>query len=136
MEAGRRATDDALGKKSDACKRLTRVPSPTDGSRRLDKSKWIVGTTDVEIEVNGMMTYDRAIIKMDPEKIANVTRRLYEPPPVITPLIATSQVEPQDWRYTTAAPNAAWTRPDFDDSNWEGPGGFGTRQTPATGGPD
>jgi hypothetical protein len=27
-------------------------------------------TTDVEIEVNGLMTYDRAITKMDPEKVA------------------------------------------------------------------
>jgi hypothetical protein len=90
-------------------------------------------TTDVEIEVNGMMTYDRSIIKIDPEQIANATRRLYEPPPVIKPLVATSQVRPQDWRYTTVAPIAAWTKPDFDDSNWnQGLGGFGTKQTPAT----
>jgi hypothetical protein len=33
-------------------------------------------TTDVEIEVNGLMTYDRAIIKMDPEKIAPINRAL------------------------------------------------------------
>ncbi|KPK86652.1 MAG: beta-galactosidase [Bacteroides sp. SM23_62_1] len=32
-------------------------------------------TTDVEIEVNGLMTYDRAVIKMDPEKLFNMNRR-------------------------------------------------------------
>lgn len=36
-------------------------------------------TTDVEIEVNGLMTYDRAVIKMDPEAIAKANSRLYEP---------------------------------------------------------
>ncbi len=34
-------------------------------------------TTDVEIEVNGLMTYDRAMIKMDVEKVAAANRRLY-----------------------------------------------------------
>jgi beta-galactosidase/beta-glucuronidase len=33
-------------------------------------------TTDVEIEVNGLMTYDRAIIKMNPEQIAKANRAL------------------------------------------------------------
>lgn len=31
-------------------------------------------TTDVEIEINGLMTYDRAIIKMDAEKVAAANR--------------------------------------------------------------
>lgn len=34
-------------------------------------------TTDVEIEVNGLMTYDREIIKMDSEKISAANRALY-----------------------------------------------------------
>ena len=33
-------------------------------------------TSDVEIEVNGLMTYDRAIIKMDAERIAAANRKL------------------------------------------------------------
>jgi len=33
-------------------------------------------TTDVEIEVNGLMTYDRAIIKMDPARVANLNNEL------------------------------------------------------------
>lgn len=35
-------------------------------------------TTDVEIEVNGLMTYDRRVIKMDPKAIAEANRRLYD----------------------------------------------------------
>ncbi|HEX5473966.1 MAG TPA: glycoside hydrolase family 2 TIM barrel-domain containing protein [Vicinamibacterales bacterium] len=34
-------------------------------------------TSDVEIEVNGLMTYDRAIVKMDRAKVAAANRRLY-----------------------------------------------------------
>lgn len=35
-------------------------------------------TTDVEIEVNGYLTYDRALLKMDREKITAVHRRMFE----------------------------------------------------------
>jgi beta-galactosidase/beta-glucuronidase len=37
-------------------------------------------TTDVEIEVNGLMTYDRAVLKFDAERMAAWHRRLVEPP--------------------------------------------------------
>ena len=33
-------------------------------------------TTDVEIEVNGLMTYDRAVIKMDPEKVRTIAAEI------------------------------------------------------------
>jgi hypothetical protein len=39
-------------------------------------------TTDVEIEVNGLMTYDRKVIKMDPDKLALINTGYL--PPVIT----------------------------------------------------
>ncbi len=35
-------------------------------------------TTDVEIEVNGLMTYDRAVIKMDKERVAAANRSVYK----------------------------------------------------------
>jgi hypothetical protein len=35
-------------------------------------------TTDVEIEVNGLMTYDREIIKMDRERVQQGCKKLYE----------------------------------------------------------
>jgi len=31
-------------------------------------------TTDVEIEVNGLMTYDREVVKMDLKKVAEANR--------------------------------------------------------------
>jgi beta-galactosidase/beta-glucuronidase len=34
-------------------------------------------TTDVEIEVNGLLTYDRAVVKMDAARIAEANKRLY-----------------------------------------------------------
>jgi hypothetical protein len=90
-------------------------------------------TTDVEVEVNGFMTYDRAMIKMDEGKIAAANRRLYLPPPTIKTIVSTSQQEGQQWRYTTAKPADGWQQEEFDDSSWQkGPGGFGTKGTPGT----
>jgi len=88
-------------------------------------------TTDVEIEVNGLMTYDRAMIKMDVEKAAAANRRLYLPPPVVKTIVPTSQKQGQNWRYTTSEPRIGWYRTGFLDSAWqEGKGGFGTEGTP------
>ncbi len=48
-------------------------------------------TTDVEVEVNGFMTYDRAMVKMDAKRIAAANRKLYLPPPVIKTIVPTAQ---------------------------------------------
>ena len=88
-------------------------------------------TTDVEIEVNGLMTYDRAVIKMDEKQIAAAARKLYAPPGTVTTIVPTSEQTPQQWRYTTTPPDANWMNSDFDDSGWQaGNGGFGTEGTP------
>ncbi|MFG0284678.1 MAG: sugar-binding domain-containing protein [Phycisphaerales bacterium JB039] len=88
-------------------------------------------TTDVEIEVNGLMTYDRAVIKVDAERAAEAAQRLHEPPPVVETLVPTSAESGARWRYTFNEPVGDWMAPEFDDSAWEiGPGGFGTEGTP------
>ncbi|MFG0330494.1 MAG: glycoside hydrolase family 2 protein [Phycisphaerales bacterium] len=88
-------------------------------------------TTDVEIEVNGVMTYDRAVIKLDPERVRNANHQLHTPPPIVRPVVPSSRDDPQEWRYTTEPPNEDWHREDFDDSLWKtGPGGFGRAETP------
>ena len=88
-------------------------------------------TTDVEVEVNGLMTYDRALVKMDANKVAAANRKLYLPPPVVQTVLPTSRKEPQEWRYTTRKPAKGWQTAGFEDSSWKkGPGGFGTRGTP------
>ncbi len=88
-------------------------------------------TTDVEIEVNGLMTYDRAMIKVNAEEVRAANEKLYLPPPQIIALSPTSELSGQVWRYTTTEPTKGWQESDFDDSNWEiGKGGFGTKETP------
>lgn len=86
--------------------------------------------TDVETELNGLLTYDRKVLKPDRRRIEAA---------VLTPLaefayaavVPTSQAAGQTWQYTTAAPAANWTTPGFNDSSWSsGPGGFGTAGTP------
>ena len=91
-------------------------------------------TTDVEIEVNGLMTYDRAMVKMDKKAITAANKKMYlppPPPPIITPLSPTSQKEGVSWQFTTEKPADKWTAVNFDDSAWKkGPGGFGEPTTP------
>jgi hypothetical protein len=88
-------------------------------------------TTDVEIEVNGLMSYDREVIKLDAERVAAANARLWLPPPIVTPILPSSRETPQLWHYTTTEPADDWYRPGFDTSAWaEGPGGFGTEETP------
>ncbi len=88
-------------------------------------------TSDVEIEVNGLMTYDRAIIKMDVEKVAAANRGEFPPPPMVKTIVPTSRKQAIEWRYTTDEPPQGWSAADFDDSSWKkGPGGFGEPTTP------
>ena len=90
-------------------------------------------TTDVEIEVNGLMTYDRSMIKMDADRAAAAARRLFLPPPVIKTVVPASREQGQAWRYTVSEPATGWQQSDFDDSAWQkGSGGFGTKGTPGS----
>ena len=88
-------------------------------------------TTDVEIEVNGLLTYDREVLKFDPAEMAKWHKELFGPPPVYAEVLPTSQKTAQTWKYTTEKPDAAWVKPEFDAAKWkEGPGGFGSKGTP------
>jgi beta-galactosidase/beta-glucuronidase len=92
-------------------------------------------TTDVEGEVNGLMTYDRAEVKFDVEAIQRLHRWLFAPQETIqlTPLVPTSETAPQTWRYVTTAPADNWSQPEYDDTEWqEGEGGFGEASTPGS----
>ena len=86
---------------------------------------------DQEIECNGVMTYDREVLKLDTERVAAATQKLYETPPTIKTVVATSQDISQTWRYTTTEPAEDWHENDFDDADWNsGPGGFGYYDLP------
>jgi hypothetical protein len=87
-------------------------------------------TTDVETECNGLMTYDREVLKVDEARVreANTGRG---PRISIKPVVPTAQTSPADWRYTTEQPSDSWFAKEFDDSSWKtGKSGFGTKGTP------
>ncbi|MBX3399385.1 MAG: beta-galactosidase [Gemmataceae bacterium] len=88
-------------------------------------------TTDVEIEVNGFLTYDREMMKLDIDETAKWHKALFGPPPVVKELVPTSETTAQTWKITMYPPAAEWTKPEFDDSKWaEKKGGFGAKGTP------
>ncbi len=88
-------------------------------------------TTDVEVEVNGLMTYDRAVLKVDPKETAKWHKRLFSGNMPIRTLLETSQTTPQPWHYTFDKPADNWMKPDFTADGWKsGKGGFGTKITP------
>ena len=77
--------------------------------------------------MNGHMTYDREVIKMNPRRAARAARKLFDVKhAAIAPLVASSQETPHDWRYTTVEAASGWEQADFDDSSWQlAPAGFG-----------
>jgi hypothetical protein len=115
---------------TDAYVALLEKVHPLIGSPGLSAAVY-TQTTDVEIEVNGLMTYDRAIIKPDAARVRAANALLFTPPPVLRTIIETSRDAPVEWRYTTSRPDERWSAADFDASAWSAaPGGFGTRNTP------
>jgi hypothetical protein len=88
-------------------------------------------TTDVEVECNGWLTYDRKVAKVDAAQAAAAARTLYAAPGHLAVVAPTARDGLTRWRWTTAEPPADWAAPAFDDQGWdEGPGGFGTKGTP------
>jgi hypothetical protein len=60
-------------------------------------------TTDVEGEVNGLLTYDREVLKVDEARTRDAN--LGKGPRVdVATLIKTAQDEPAEWKYTTENP--------------------------------
>jgi hypothetical protein len=83
---------------TDAYLNLIRKLHPMTGDQGLSAAVY-TQTTDVEVEVNGLMTYDRAMIKMDVPAVAAANKTLCTPPqprkaegdkliPPATPLVA------------------------------------------------
>jgi len=91
-------------------------------------------TTDVEVEVNGLFTYDREVTKVDVARVAAANKKVQGPPPpppriiTLTPTAESARVE---WAFTTENPPTNWSATSFNDAAWRrGPGGFGTHGTP------
>ncbi len=86
--------------------------------------------SDVEIELAGLRTFDRKILKPDLRRMqkaitAPMAQYGYS---VVAP---TSQSAAQTWKYTFAAPATNWFANNFDDGAWtNGAGAFGAPGTP------
>lgn len=88
-------------------------------------------TTDVEYEGNGLLTYDREVVKMPIDKVAAANRGEFPPLPKMLTVVPAAQTEAISWRYTTDKPGDDWFKPSFSAASWkEGPAGFGTQGTP------
>ncbi len=87
-------------------------------------------TTDVETELNGLMTYDRRLLKMDETRITAAIRSLYGPKPTVRTLVPTSEEAAQHWTYTFTNPGEGWITAESWPDEETGPGGFGTEGTP------
>jgi hypothetical protein len=83
--------------------------------------------TDVEAEVNGLLTYDRKVVKSDIELFRKAVQNRHFPKvPEETLVMATSQESPQLWSYTMDKPADGWQLPGADLSKWQkGKGVFG-----------
>jgi hypothetical protein len=88
-------------------------------------------TTDVEVEVNGLMTYDRARVKMNAGKVAEANHGHFPPQAKVVALVPTALSESVTWRWTEQKPAEDWAKPGFDAGSWQtGRAGFGTKGTP------
>ncbi len=72
-------------------------------------------TTDVEGEVNGLMTYDRELVKFDEDRLNALHDRIYASEGVAGVLLPTSEHLPQEWEHRLSAPEIDWTDSDSAD---------------------
>lgn len=100
--------------------------------------------TDVEDELDGLFTYDRAQLKFDSKRLPPLNAGKLDPvytlletsdmtaDPRVTPEGGASYgAERHRFRFT-AIEQAGWEQPDFDDSSWtEAPAGFGSGKSGA-----
>ena len=108
----------------------------TDRLQELQKDKglWMsvyTQITDVEQECNGILTYDRKVLKVSPAqqaamraKIQRTVNSRYNGATTI--VAAGDESSGIQWKYTTSEPADNWYFPDFNDSSWKtGEAGFG-----------
>ncbi len=85
-------------------------------------------TTDVEGEINGLLTYDR-IRKADPAWLREQSDFLLKAPKQMnskTDILPTAEKAAELWQFTTTAPTEKWMLPAFNSVGWgEAESGFG-----------
>src|SRR5262249_12821708 len=103
---------------TDAYSDLTRKLFPLIDEKGLSAAVY-TQTTDVEVEVNGLMTYDREVVKMDLKQVSAANRGQLPPRPRIVEIVPTALTERPKWRYTTERPVDDWSQPAFDACSWK-----------------
>jgi len=94
-------------------------------------------TSDVEIEINGLVTYDRKQVKYSPAELAKLHQRVFDAAKKTVrvarkEMVPASRQNPQVWRYTFEPPADGWEKEGFDDSSWKsGEAGFGNARIKA-----
>jgi len=90
--------------------------------------------TDVETELNGLITYDRAVVKGNLQKIRQSNWNMIHENLYLSNILPTSEKEGRNWKYSFEKPsNGEWYTKNFDDANWKiGEAGFGTKETPGS----
>jgi len=86
-------------------------------------------TSDVEVEVNGLMTYDRKIIKLDTNRASRLAEMLYNQSEVFRFILPSGEQDDSIlWKYTLVPPGPGWHAEDHADTSWQtGLAGFGHR---------
>lgn len=90
-------------------------------------------TTDVETEANGLVTYDRKVVKYPTDKMREMHKRveriaLSTKPMTRKCFMPKGAEEKVVWKYTFEKPQGEWNAPSFNDASWkEGLGGFGNK---------
>lgn len=75
-------------------------------------------TTDVEVETNGLLTYDRKEEKIPFEELKQIHSRLWKGKTKLKVYLQDSEKTSQQWKYTLATPSGSWTDAQYDDSAW------------------
>jgi hypothetical protein len=86
-------------------------------------------TSDVEVEVNGLMTYDRRIVKLDTNRASSLAEMLYNRTEVFRFIMPSGEQNDNNWwKYTLDPPGPGWHAEDYADASWQtGLAGFGHR---------
>ena len=76
-------------------------------------------TTDVEGEVNGLITYDRERVKIDPAKMRDMVLPLYREYWDAYVYLPHAEHQPIDWKVSRSQPEGEWAIAGYDDFSWE-----------------
>jgi hypothetical protein len=99
----------------------------------LRRLGWLQGylfvqLSDLETELNGMVTFDR-VPKIQPRDMAQLIAPRETNQDVV--FLPTAEERPLIWRYTCVKPGEGWNTAGFDDATWKtGESGFGDTNAP------